>query len=111
MRDLRYALRLLIKSPVFTLTATLTLALCVGANTAIYSVVDRVLLRALPYPQPDRLAQVATRHERGGEDDLGQTGATWEVLRGGITTADLAAFSGTTENDVIPSSAKFHRRQ
>ena len=56
MRDLRYALRVLIKSPVFAVTAILTLALCIGANTAIYTVVDRVLVRALPYPSPDRLA-------------------------------------------------------
>ena len=57
MRDFRYAIRVLLKSPVFAVTAILTLALCVGANTAIYTVVDRVLLRPLPYPQPERLVQ------------------------------------------------------
>ena len=61
MRDLRYAIRVLLKAPVFTITAVVTLALCIGANTAIYTVVDRVLLRPLPYPQPDRLAEVITR--------------------------------------------------
>ena len=53
MSDLRYAVRVLRKAPPFTLTAVLTLALCSGANTAIYTVVDRVLLRSLPYPEPD----------------------------------------------------------
>jgi hypothetical protein len=43
MRDVKYAVRVLIKSPVFALTSIITLALCIGANTAIYSVVDRVL--------------------------------------------------------------------
>jgi len=61
MRDLRFAVRLLLTAPVFATTAVLTLALCIGANTAIYTVVDRVLLRALPYPRPERLAEVITR--------------------------------------------------
>ncbi|MBZ5556748.1 MAG: ABC transporter permease [Acidobacteriia bacterium] len=94
MRDLRYAVRVLLKSRVFTATAVLTLALCIGANTAIYSVVDRVLLRALPYPHPERLAQVMTHFSRGGNDEDGQTGGTWEALRDGLTSADLASFSG-----------------
>src|ERR1700716_3216125 len=94
MRDLRYAIRVLLKAPAFTITAVLTLALCIGANTAIYSVVDRVLLRPLPYPQPERLAQIVTRFERGGGDQIGQTGGTWEALRDGVTSLDLATTSG-----------------
>src|SRR5580765_565885 len=97
MRDLRYAIRVLLKAPTFTIAAVFTLALCIGANTAIYTVVDRVLLRPLPYPHPERLAMITRHYEGAGatEDDLSQTGFTWLALRDGAAgVVEVAAFSG-----------------
>jgi len=56
--DIRYALRGMVRSPLFTLTAVLAAALGIGATTAVFSVVDRILFRSLPYPADDRLVSV-----------------------------------------------------
>jgi hypothetical protein len=62
--DIRYALRTMRSNPGFTAVAAITLALGLGATTAIYTVVDRVLLRPLPYPQAERLVRVWHLNER-----------------------------------------------
>src|SRR5438046_10632902 len=66
MNDLRYAVRQLRKSPAFTLVAVLTLALGIGANTAIFSVVEGVLLRALPFPNAERLVRIYEALDENG---------------------------------------------
>jgi putative ABC transport system permease protein len=64
LRDLRYAARSLARSPAFTLTVVLTLALAIGANTAVFSALDAVLFRPLPFPDADRLVQVSQTQQR-----------------------------------------------
>ena len=94
MLDLRYALRSLWGNPGFTAVAAITLALGLGATTAIYTVVDRVLLRPLPYPQAERLVRVWHLNERSVVPREGMAYETFRELIPAVPA--LAAVAGVS---------------
>lgn len=98
-QDVRFSLRQLGKTPVFTAVVLATLGLCIGVNTAIYSVLDAVLLRPAPYPQAERLGLMVTavRGKSGAEFiNDSQNGALFETVRDSVPSLDVAAWSGTS---------------
>lgn len=99
LQDLRYAVRTLLRSPGFTVVAVLTLALGIGANTAIFSVVDGVLLRPAPFENMDRLVMVwETDRNSGTTREPASVPDYLDFREHGTRFEELAAFMGTEVN-------------
>src|ERR1044072_1262671 len=86
LKDLTYGIRMLMRHPGFTVVAVITLALGIGANTAIFSVVNAVLLRTLPYKDPDRLLVVWERRANSGRANLPLSAHEYAALRDRTTS-------------------------
>ena len=95
MNDLKFAFRQLLKNPGFTAVAVLTLALGIGANTAIFSVIDGLLLRPLPYPEPDQLVTLWERSPQRGIEQERVSGPNYLDWRAQNTAlSDMAVSPG-----------------
>ncbi len=97
LNDLRYAVKQLSKNAGFSVVVILTLALSIGANTAIFSVVDALLLRPLPYPEPQRLGSLMQRISGPSNYSypVSIDGDTWRELRDNVPAVTAAVASGT----------------
>src|SRR5712671_356163 len=106
-RQLSYAVRLLRKTPAFTATALLTLAVCFGANLTIFAVIDSVLLRPLPFPEPDRLMMIFNTYPKAGVDRDGSSLTNYYERRGRIPAfASLSIYNYGTEIVGEPGSTE-----
>ena len=108
LNDLRFAFRQLLKNPGFTAVAVLTLALCIGANLAIFAVVDAILVRSLPLPHADRLVVIHNAYPASGVE-RGEAGITDYFERRGNIDA-LESLSMIRENSYIVGEAGAARR-
>src|ERR1700676_3866753 len=109
-RQLKYAARLLRKSPAFTATALLTLAVCFGANLTIFAVIDSVLLRPLPFPEPERLMMIFNTYPKAGVERDGSSLTNYYERRGHISAfTSLAIYNYGTE--IIGEAGSTEREQ
>src|ERR1700730_7828364 len=106
-RQLTYAARLLRKTPGFTATALLTLTVCFGANLTIFAVIDSVLLRPLPFPEPGRLVTIFNTYPKAGVDRDGSSLTNYYERRGRIPAlSSLSIYSYCTEIIGEPGSTE-----
>jgi predicted permease len=109
-RQLSYAVRLLRKSPGFTATALLTIAVCFGANLTIFAVIDSVLLRPLPFPEPDRLMTIFNTYPKAGVERDGSSVTNYYERRGHISAfSSLAIYRYGTE--IVGEAGSTEREQ
>jgi putative ABC transport system permease protein len=120
LRDLKYAFRQLRRNPGFTFTVLLTLGVAIGANTAVFSMVNALLLRPLPYPQPEHLGSLISHYEgifgstgkATSADDNSSDGETWELVRDNVPAVIAGATAGTRGvNLQIGTSIRYVREQ
>lgn len=106
MNDLRYAIRMLLKNPGFSLAVVLILGLGIGANTAIFSLVNAVLLRPLPYPEPERLVMVWQKSLKTGSSHLVSPADFFDLRAESQSLEQLAAFYPPGFNLVGPNETE-----
>ncbi len=107
-QNLRFAARQLGRNPGFTLTVVLTLALSIGANTAIFSIVNALMLKSLPYSHPERMGTVYTRvtGTRSSDERHHVNGEQWELLRDNVPALLSAVSSGGTSGINLQSGSQ-----
>lgn len=95
-QHLRFAARQLRRSPGFTAAVMITLALAIGANTAIFSLVNALILKSLPYPHPERMGTIYARvtGPKSSDDPIGLDGEEWELLRDNVPAVMPAVTGG-----------------
>jgi predicted permease len=95
LRDLRYAIRTLLRTPGFTVTAVLVVALGIGANVALFTVVRSVLLKPLPFREPDRLIQLYEKSPNGGREYSYVAGGMYAAWKKSASSLEQMAIYGT----------------
>src|ERR1041384_2333758 len=98
--DIRFGLRILLKQPGFTLVAVITLALGIGANTAIFSLVNSILLRPLPFREPDRVVSLIQASPKLGLSSWGVSQADFAAYREQNRTFESIAIYNTTATNL-----------